>query len=156
MITLFFYSIIASIVLFIIHLIICKISGSTLFMFKSILLYIIFSILTFYNFLGLIEHFIFLFFVGCIWNSYLIFLINLQNSISFRIMRELSNSDKIELSSLEIFYSSDNILDDRLDDMLKNDFISIDSGIIKPTSKGKIYAEFISKFRKIFGIQVYG
>jgi hypothetical protein len=72
-------------------------------------------------------------------------------------MRELvSNSEKIELSTLDKFYSSDNILDDRLQDMLKNNFISIDSDIIRSTSKGKIYAELISKFRKIFGIQIYG
>lgn len=157
----FFYSSIFFTLMVFIHLILSYLTGSKFFMLKAIIFFIVSAILSgfflIYKF-NLIEIFFFLLFLGILWNSYLIFFINLQNSISFRIMNEIQNQSEDSITRIELdeIFPDKIILEDRLVDMKNNGFIYEENHQIILQPKGQFYSKIINRFRKLFGIEYFG
>jgi signal transduction histidine kinase len=144
----------------ILHFILSRLTGSKLFMLKSLLILIIaLSISPFiFRDYDLFTLFIYSLFIIILWNSFLIFFINLQNSISFRILREIeiADSKSMSLAEIEKVYPDTTSFNDRLEAMQINKFIFRKNALIQSTDKGKKFAQLIIIFRKLFGIENFG
>lgn len=158
-----YYFQIAALSLFIyiiIHWLFIKSSGPKFFMVKSLLLHLIGSIIFLILFLDKTItqlSYLLLLFVG-LCNAYIIFLINLQNSISFRILKEFIEVKKDILSyeELNLLYPSNKIIIDRLNELIDNKFIFMQNEKIILTKKGYLFGKSIKAFQKIFGIEKSG
>ena len=160
MIHLFVLAIITFVMMVISHFIVSKFTGSQFFVLKAYILFLLSICISFFinADLNIFYFLIYCVFLVLFWNSYLIFFINLQNSISFRILREIDESKSKKMTNDEIFsiYPDETSLKDRLDSMHKNNFIKIENDFVKSTPKGKIFASFVIVIRKLFGIEIYG
>ncbi|MBM9589047.1 hypothetical protein JWG41_01210 [Leptospira sp. 201903075] len=160
MIQLFFQSIVLFLIYLSVHWVLLRTTGPKFFMAKSLVLLLVLSVVLFFRYSSHSVTSIIciqIFFIG-ITNAYLIFLINLQNSISFRILRELSKTTEgfVKHSKLQELYSTDQIISDRLKEMEENGFIVRHGEVIKTTNKGKWFGYGIFVFQKVFGINLFG
>lgn len=157
---LFFHALICFIAYFAIHWLIFRITGPKFFMAKSLslLAFSVIFIFVYSSYLTVPRYaFFFLIYVG-ICNAYLIFLINLQNSISFRILNEMSNSnvERFNLKQVAELYPVKTIINDRLTELNDNGFIVLSNGEIQLTKKGYYFGLGIQIFQRVFGISVSG
>ncbi|BDA79166.1 hypothetical protein LPTSP3_g20960 [Leptospira kobayashii] len=158
---LFLFSIVSFLLLIIIHWILCRLTGSERFVLKSLsvnFLFIVFSFYFFFLHFGILDSLFIYLGLVILWNSYLVFFINLQNSISFRILLTIFDSKEKSLSYAEItkFYSDEESLRDRLSSMEINQFISLNKDSIKILPKGITFANVFLFFRNLFGIRKFG
>jgi len=142
------------------HFVVSRLTGSNLFMLKGLFILaigLIVSLFIFKNY-NLIPLFIHSIFVIILWNSFLIFFINLQNSISFRILREVEMValKSMSIDEIEKVYPDLKSFEDRLEMMKQNQFIIEAKSQIQITKKGKNFSQFIILFRKLFGIENFG
>ncbi|WP_135624327.1 hypothetical protein [Leptospira ognonensis] len=107
---------------------------------------------------SLLEFFFFNLCFISLWNAYIIFLINLQNSISFRILRDIYDLDlkSANYNTIDQFYPDSLSLNDRLGDMVKNRFIRNEKDQVLITKKGIFFAKSFLFFRRMFGIRTFG
>ena len=153
--------------LFPFHVIICRIKRSLGFVDYSLKLSLIFlcvlcGILIFYFRLGVVSTAIFAFFFVSLWNAYLIFIINLLNSFSLRMLREIVKAPNEVLPKEKI----DEIFPDkvgyqaRLFAMENGGLIERSPGsyeqMLKITPKGSLIAAILLLTRKILSIKVVG
>jgi hypothetical protein len=160
---LFLFSCLYFLLLVVLHWILCRVTGSERFVIKSLSLFLLSLFITvgyLRSYFDFLEIFVIYLTVLILWNSYLIFFINLQNSISFRILITIFDSSKQSLSKAEInsIYPDEVSLMDRLQSMRLNKFLELDfeNQTIQITSKGKFFGKAFLLFRKLFGIQVFG
>ncbi len=94
-----------------------------------------------------------------LWNSYLVFFINLINSVSLRIIDEIDRSpnQSLSLSEVENAYSDKEALELRLKALAMNGLF-IDEGAkgLTLTPKGTMFARGLELARKVFGIDSFG
>lgn len=94
-----------------------------------------------------------------LWNSYLVFFINLINSVSLRMVSEIERSPTGSLSIAEVtdLYSDEEALETRLRALVANGFL-IDRGDagLELTARGAWFARFLELVRKVFGIESFG
>jgi len=94
-----------------------------------------------------------------LWNSYLIFFVNLMNSVSLRLMGELRQAPggKLSLQQLQGVYSDEAALDSRLGSLVHNGLL-VDQGAggLALTGKGRALARVLAASRALFGIDEFG
>jgi hypothetical protein len=135
------------------HLPICRWHGSRRFAFRSIAFFLIYSVPICW-FLGtrpLSEAICVYLMAGLLWNCYVIFLINLQNSITLQLLCFLARCGdrSITPDRLEIEFSSSNCIGNRFDAMRRNHFVACDpQGRYTLTPSGKRVARLISVMRR--------
>ena len=143
-----------------IHILLCHLTGSNLFVRRSqiLLLLALAASLVLLPPVHVIDYLFFVFCVTALWNAYLIFFINLQNSISFRIIMKIRKSpaQAMTRNKLDEDYPDNDILQDRLEAMVANKFIYRSGDGYAITKQGKGYARIISSVRKFFSIRNFG
>lgn len=94
-----------------------------------------------------------------LWNLYLIFFINLMNSVSLRMMGEIlaSPTRSLSLDQLSQVYSDDEALESRLHALARNGFIldRSEQGFTL-TPRGALLARVLAASRWCFGIERFG
>ena len=93
-----------------------------------------------------------------LWNLYTIFFINLMNSVSLRIMREIDDTPSRFLTTdqLAAMYSDEEALESRLRGLTAHGFLRQDGEELVLTAKGTVFATLLNLIRKLFGIEFYG
>lgn len=141
------------------HLIICRISSNSFFMKIGLSLALVFvGILIIYeiyiNKFDLVS--IYLLFTLCL--SYLMFFINLLNSVTLKMLAELAKSSNGQLASEQFdhFFNSENGINSRLNAMKKNGFFIEKDDSLLLTNKSILLINIITIIRKIFSIDFVG
>lgn len=129
------------------HLLLCRLTGSSFFMLKSILLGFVttLSLLGYQiynNQINLVG--IYIFISG--WLLYLIFFINLLNSVTLKMLDYLDSSNHKRLcqNEFENAFNTQNGLERRIDLMIKNRFLLIQGDKLYLTRKALILLGAIS------------
>lgn len=129
------------------HVILCRLTGSRYFMLKSILLGSVTTLLLlgyqiYSNQIDLVGLYIFT--AG--WLLYLMFFINLLNSVTLKMLDHLSSSQSGELrqNEFEVAFNNQNGLERRIDLMIKNRFFLIQGDKLYLTKKALIFLGAIS------------
>lgn len=129
------------------HLLLCRLTGSGRFMFKSILLGFVTTALLlghqiYNNQINLVG--IYIFVSG--WLLYLIFFINLLNSVTLKMLDYLclSLNGELHQNEFEAAFNSQNGLERRIDLMIKNRFFLIQGDKLYLTKKALIFLGAIS------------
>ncbi len=161
MINLFLASISNFIILVFCHWVFCLVKGGKKYVFHAMLilfLSIVFSSYFLFSQFGFIDSVLIYVSLVILWNSYLIFFINLQNSISFSILLTIYHSagQKLSYQEIESKYPDLKSLTDRLAAMETNNFILQNGNDVKILPSGKKLALVFTYFRKIFGIRLFG
>jgi hypothetical protein len=93
-----------------------------------------------------------------LWNLYLVFFINLMNSVSLRMMIEIDRAPAQSLSADQLLaaYSDDEALESRLQALVAARFIARDGAALSLQPKGRMLAFVVNSLRRLFGIQFYG
>lgn len=94
-----------------------------------------------------------------LWNLYLVFFINLMNSVSLRMMIEIrqSSSGSMSLTQLQGVYSDGDALEARLHALMQNGFIREPGPQgFTLTPRGLILARVLAVSRWCFGIDRFG
>lgn len=142
------------------HICLVRISNRTHFIMKSYMVLIFMMIVSglFLITAGLLNLLVVYMFLILLWNLYLIFLINLMNSVSLRIMCEMwrSEAGRLSLNEIERIYSSDQLLEDRLNDMEKGGLVRLEGSIVHLTEKGQLLAKGLAHIRKAASVDFFG
>ena len=93
-----------------------------------------------------------------LWNLYTMFLINLMNSVSLRMIIEIAGSPAEALSEAELLalYSDEEAMQSRFRDLVKGGFLTRHELELTLTFKGRALARLLGTIRRIFGIELYG
>ncbi|WP_411822917.1 hypothetical protein [Leptospira sp. 'Mane'] len=158
---LFLISIVSFLFLAVVHWILSRLTGSRKFVLKSLMVnfvFIVFTFYFFYKYFGILDSLFIYLGTIVLWNSYLVFFINLQNSISFRILLTIFDSKNKSLSydEIEKYYPDEESLRDRLRSMELNRFILLNHENIEILSKGNLFAKIFLFIRNLFGIRKFG
>jgi hypothetical protein len=96
--------------------------------------------------------------LAILWNLYTIFLINLMNSVSLRMMVEIDNSPAQALSAEEIqaLYSDKEALQSRLRGLVSTGFLKEEGRDLVLTRQGQTLARILAAIRRLFGIEFFG
>jgi len=96
--------------------------------------------------------------LAILWNLYMIFLINLMNSVSLRMMTEIARSPARALSSEEIaaVYSDEEAFESRVQGLVNARFLQSTGKQLVLTPRGKALARLLTVIRGVFGIRSYG
>ena len=94
-----------------------------------------------------------------LWNSYLVFFINLMNSVSLRMINEIDRSPmgSLSMAAVNALYSDEEALEARVAALVRNGFLIDRLGDgLQLTNKGAIFARFLEGARNLFGIDSFG
>ncbi len=94
-----------------------------------------------------------------LWNSYLIFFINLQNSVSLRMIAEVDRSPLKSLTFDELLavYPDETQLTTRLEALRLNGMLIIhDNHELELTAKGAFLAKTLARLRALIGLETFG
>lgn len=141
-----------------IHVIICRISPSR-FMFKGLTLGLLTVIVCIYfqienNRIDLVS----IYLLGTGWLAYLMFFINLLNSVTLKMLQALSDSNEGILlnSDFDIFFSEENGLQSRVSSMIENGFLKQKGSELKLTSRSLFMVFWVNLLRNIFSMNEQG
>jgi len=149
------------------HVVLCRIKGSLGFVAYSLKLSLFFlcvlgGVFLFYFRLGVLPTAIFAFFFLSIWNAYLIFIINLLNSFSLRMLREIvkAPNEILPKEAIDRIFPDEVGYQARLFAMENGGLIEKIPGVPEPvlkiTPKGSLMAAILLLTRKILSIKVVG
>ena len=109
--------------------------------------------------LGLVGALVLYVALTILWNSYLLFFINLMNSVSLRMMGEIdrSTTGNLSLAEIESSWSDTDALESRLQALAHNGFI-VDDGAhgLRVTPRGRSFAWVLEVIRRTIGIESFG
>lgn len=97
--------------------------------------------------------------VGLLWSFYMVVMVNLMNSVSFRMMRTLRDASEGRLQRKEFdrFFSEDLLLNVRLELLKKNQLIQWDPGSkISLTASGERLAKLFWYVQRVFRFKKVG
>lgn len=137
------------------HLLLCRVSASR-FMFKGLgigLLAVLLMI--FFQFQKKEIDLISLYLLGTGWLAYLMFFINLLNSVTLKMLSALSESRNEVLLNTDFdnFFSEENGLASRIDSMIENGFLESRNDELSLTSRSLFMVWCVSLLRKIFSMK---
>ena len=145
------------IIMLVVHLLVCRTTGSKYFMLKSLGI----------GGLGVFAYILFLFninqadilgiyLVATGWLAYVMFFINLLNSVTLKMLSCLAQKGEIKSSEFEEIFNESNSLSVRLNSMEKNNFIETMDNQIVLEKKGIKILKVVSFLRKILSIDNVG
>ena len=87
------------------------------------------------------------------WLAYLMFFINLLNSVTLKMLEHLARADggKMQKEDFAVVFSEDSGLQARLSDMRANGFIAETKGGFALTGKANVFLSAVSLTRKFIG-----
>ncbi|MFT6069542.1 MAG: hypothetical protein ACJAT2_000990 [Bacteriovoracaceae bacterium] len=138
-----------------IHLITCRFSSSR-FMFKGLILGVITVIsFAFFQFRAGKVDLVSLYLLGTAWLGYLMFFINLLNSVTLKMLAALSESKNETLlnSDFNSFFSEENGLHSRISLMIENGFLETKGNGLILTPRSKLMVWCINLLRKVFAME---
>lgn len=93
-----------------------------------------------------------------LWNLYLVFFINLMNSVSLRMMIEIHGAPDRQLSRDDLLacYTDEEALHSRLEGLVRTGFAQWAGPSLVLTARGRSFAALLSVIRRLFGIEFYG
>jgi hypothetical protein len=144
-----------------IHIPLCRKTGNAKFVFRGLMLEV-FALAIFIPVEIFHEDkscvFIELVAMVCLWNMYLFFLINMQNSFSLRMMLEISKASGQRLSKTEINlrFSDADSFNARLKALELNGFLRKYGHQLILLPKGKTLGKMILRIRSLLGVKEYG
>jgi len=98
-----------------------------------------------------------IYFVGTLWLAYLMFFINLLNSITLKMLDFLAkNGGELDSYGFKAIFGGDSGISSRIEAIKRNNFLKEENGQLKITERGKILVYSIRFFRKIIGITEAG
>jgi len=150
-----------------IHIPLSRISGNQKFVFRGLLLEFVLGLAMTLASIGFLELapsrtylLVSLLCFVCLWNLYLFFIINLQNSFSLRMLSEIAASPTQSLSkeALDEVFSDKAAFEARLKALSLNGFIKIDISTqsVRVTFKGRLMSLVLSSLRSLLRIRTYG
>ncbi len=160
MTTLFFWACVIFTPAVLIHLILLRLIRGQRFILSgyAVLVVVLLVSVPFVLSRGFLSAFCVYLWLVILWNLYLIFFINLTNSVSLRIMFEISKSRTKALSFQEIMgiYSDDETFRARVVGLEVGGFIVLQGQTMTLTSKGNQFARLLGLFRTVFSITDFG
>jgi hypothetical protein len=140
----------------IIHFLACRIFGSRWFMIIGLSIGLIGTLA--FALSQSWRSFLTIYVVGTLWLAYLMFFINLINSISLQMLKLIAESPNrgYLYSDLISFFNKSNSLNERLAALLRNGFLESRDGQFLLTPKGKHFLKIVTLGRKILRIDNFG
>lgn len=141
------------------HILLCRFTGSTKFMLKSLLLGFFMGILfLIYQYQSSSFDIVSLYLFSTLWLIYLICSINLLNSVTLKMLEFIANSTsrKMHYNEFDRHFTEEDSIGSRLKAMEDNNFITQNEDSVKLKVKGEILASIVLVIRKIFSIKEVG
>lgn len=141
------------------HILLCRFTSQKQFVLRHLVFGLfIFFVLLLYQIKYRKIDFVSLYIFTSLWMIYLIFLVNLMNSVTLKMLEYISNSSsmKVHQRELDSQFSKEDFMTSRITAMENNNFISCSGDIVKLKTKGVILALMIIFIRKIFSITEVG
>lgn len=136
------------------HVILCRLTSTQKFMLKGLVtgLAAVLSMLVI-QVVKLRVDLVSIYILGTAWLAYLMFFINLLNSITLKMLKELDdNNGELQNREFDHLFGEEQGVEVRINSMEMNGFISIDDGKISLTSKSLLMVKIITLLRKIFSM----
>lgn len=141
------------------HFIICRLSGEKKFMLKGLAAGLVFFAAACANEwrTGRFDP-VLLYLLATLWLTYLIFLINLLNSVTLKMLERLAGAPAVAMREEDFrgIFSGENGIKARLADMKINGFILDDGKSLRLTPKAGLLLKTVFTIRRVFSIDVTG
>ena len=99
-----------------------------------------------------------LYLIVSLWLAYLIFFVNLLNSVTLKMLARLAEepSGTMEEAGFQDLFNEETAIQARLADMLANGFIKTEGENLTLTAKAQLLLKIVFSIRKFFSIDVVG
>jgi len=141
------------------HLLLCAFTGGSRFVLKSLLTGFIFlALAAAWEYRSGALDFVSLYLYATAWLAYMIFFINLLNSVTLKMLACLAEAPDgaMEETGFLTIFNEETGINTRLRDMTANGFIKLEDGRLSITGKAGILLETVFLIRKFLSIDAVG
>lgn len=140
------------------HLILCRLTGTPKYMAKGLFSgFLLVLCLILWQASQKSLNLSVIYYVFTLWLAYLMFFVNLLNSITLKMLDFLAkNGGELDSDGFKAVFGGDSGISSRIEAIKRNNFLVEDKGCLRITAKGKILVYSIKFLRKIIGITEAG
>ncbi|MCX5790762.1 MAG: hypothetical protein NTY45_00865 [Elusimicrobia bacterium] len=141
------------------HLVICRATGTGRFMLKGLLTgFVCFACAAAWEYSAGAPDLVSLYLVLTLWLTYMVFFINLLNSVTLKMLARLAEepSGTLTEAAFQDIFNEESAIKIRLQDMRVNGFIKLEGGNLGLTGKADALLKIVFLVRRAFSIDFVG